>query len=307
MKTRVILFTLLLMVNIELIAQTPEWQWAEQAGGTNIDIGKSIALDSAGNSYVTGFFTGTATFGSTSLTGYGWYDIFVAKMDADGNWLYATRAGGSDYDCGYSIALDSAGNSYVTGHFEGTAIFGSTSLISCSGSYDVFAAKMDVNGNWLYATKAGGNGSDYGSSIALDSVRNSYVTGRFYETATFGSASLTSFGSQDIFVAKLNSSVSADSEIYPDVNILSNYPNPFNPTTRIHYSIIEKSNVRISVFNIKGQLVKSLINGQQNPGDYSVIWNGKDDNANNVSTGIYFYKLNVNGEEKAMRKCLLIK
>ncbi|MCK4694720.1 MAG: SBBP repeat-containing protein, partial [Candidatus Cloacimonetes bacterium] len=234
------------------------WQWATRAGGSSYDYCGCIALDSAGNSYVTGKFIGTAIFGSISLTSSGLDDIFVAKMDADGIWQWATRAGGSDYDCGYSIALDSAGNSYVTGHFEGTAIFGSISLTSSSGSYDVFAAKMDVDGIWQWATRAGGSGigSDCGYSIALDSVGNSYVTGCFYETATFGSTSLTSCGSHDIFVAKLNSSVSANSEIYPDVNILSNYPNPFNPTTRIHYSIIEKSNVRINVFNIKGQLVK---------------------------------------------------
>ena len=285
------------------------WQWATRAGGSSDDYCGCIALDSTGNSYVTGKFIGTAIFGSISLTSSGLDDIFVAKMDADGIWQWATRAGGSDYDCGYSIALDSAGNSYVTGHFEGTAIFGSTSLTSSSGSYDVFAAKMDVDGNWLWATKAGGSGSgsDCGYSIALDSVGNSYVTGWFYETATFGSISLTSCGSHDIFVAKLNSSVSADDEIIPTEIELSNYPNPFNPSTNISYQLAQESNTEIIIFNLKGQRVKELINERQIVGQHSVVWNGDDENNNSVSSGIYFYKLNVNGKTEAVKKCLLLK
>ncbi|MCD6398705.1 MAG: T9SS type A sorting domain-containing protein, partial [Candidatus Aenigmarchaeota archaeon] len=88
---------------------------------------------------------------------------------------------------------------------------------------------------------------------------------------------------------------------------LSNYPNPFNPTTKIHYSIKDKSNVQIDVYNLKGQLIKSLINGQQDAGDHSVIWKGNDDNGNEVSSGIYFYKLNVNGKTESVKKCILMK
>ena len=179
------------------------WQWAVQVGGTNSDLGKSIAIDSAGNSYVTGHFVSIAVFGSTSLTCNGMEDIFIAKMDTNGNWLWAKQAGGTNSDLGKSIALDSAGNIYVTGHFEGTAIFGSTSLTS-SGDTDIFVAKLDVDGNWLYAISAGGGCFDFGCSIALDSAGNSYVTGKFYGTATFGSASLTSCGDYDIFVAKMD-------------------------------------------------------------------------------------------------------
>jgi hypothetical protein len=85
------------------------------------------------------------------------------------------------------IAVDASGNSYVTGGFEGTATFGSTTLES-SGSQDIFVAKLDNRGNWLWAKKAGGTDSDYGYGIAVDASGNSYVTGYFYSaTATFGS------------------------------------------------------------------------------------------------------------------------
>ena len=203
---RTFLFVLLLFCTTFIFAQSEVWQWAKQAGGTYWDEGCDIAIDSSGNSYVTGYFYGTASFGSTTLTSSGDIDIFVAKLDSSGNWLWVKQAGGTSDDYGLGIATDSSGNSYVTGYFRGTASFGNTTLTS-SGQDDIFVAKLDSNGNWLWAKKAGGTNNDEGRSIAIDSSGNSYVTGYFYSvTASFGSITLTSSGSYDIFVAKLDSS-----------------------------------------------------------------------------------------------------
>jgi molybdopterin-binding protein len=177
------------------------WLWASQAGGSGSDEGYEITLDDAGNSYVTGYFEGTATFDSYSLTSSGYSDIFVAKMDTDGNWLWASQAGGNSDDEGYGITVDDSGNSYVTGYFEGTATFGAYSLTS-SGYSDIFVAKMDAGGNWLWAFQAGGSDDDHGKGITIDDAGNSYVTGYFCGIATFGSHSLTSTGESNIFIAK---------------------------------------------------------------------------------------------------------
>ena len=181
------------------------WLWVKQAGGSNADQGWSIAIDSSGNSYVTGFFTGTGSFGSTTLNSNGSNDIFVSKLDSSGNWLWAKQAGGSSTDRGLSIASDSSGNSYVTGYFYGIASFGGLTLTN-NGNQDIFIAKLDSNGNWLWAKKAGGSITDYGYSIAIDSLGNCYATGYFKGTAYFGNKTLTSIGENDIFVAKLDSS-----------------------------------------------------------------------------------------------------
>ncbi len=184
------------------------WLWAVKAGGTGWDDGYAITLDAASNIYVTGGFTYTATFGSHTLTASGMRNIYVAKMDADGNWLWATQAEGSIFfGNGYSITLDGTGNMYVTGSFEGVVIFGSHTL-SASGNdndYDIFVAKLDPDGNWLWAIQAGGLFSDWGYSIALDNAGNIYMTGWFAGTATFGSHTLIASGDEnDIFVAKLD-------------------------------------------------------------------------------------------------------
>ena len=280
------------------------WLWANNAGGSNHDFGYGIAIGNDGNSYVTGWFHDIATFGSYSLSSSGSEDIFVAKMDSNGNWLWATQAGGSDHDFGYEIVIDDNENSYVTGHFQGTATFGSYSLTS-SGGIDIFVAKMDSNGNWLWATQAGGSDHDFGYEIAIDDNENSYVTGHFQGTATFGSYSLTSSGGVDIFIAKLGNDTSVENEIITTKMELSNYPNPFNPSTMVEFSIQNDSEVELSIFNIKGQKVKQLLNEQLSAGQHSAFWNGKDDDGKSVSSGIYFYKLKTGNYEKTKRMVLL--
>jgi len=178
-------------------------EWAVTTGSTSEDFAKSIATDTAGNSYIAGTFTGTANFGSTQLISYGNYDIFVAKLDADGNWLWAKKAGGTGHDQGYSIAVDSDGNVYITGYFELTALFGIFPLNSV-GLHEMFVAKLNTDGTWLWAQRGGGASYDYGQSIVTDENGNCYVTGKFVGTAGFGTTNLTSAGSYDVYVAKLN-------------------------------------------------------------------------------------------------------
>ena len=89
--------------------------------------------------------------------------------------------------------------------------------------------------------------------------------------------------------------------------LMGNYPNPFNPTTTISFSIPEESKVELSVFNIKGQKVKTLAKDSYQKGKHSVVWQGNDDFNKEVGSGVYFYKLNVNGKTETVKKCLLLK
>ncbi|MFD3002807.1 SBBP repeat-containing protein [Pontibacter toksunensis] len=179
--------------------------WAKQAGGQDIDASKNIEVDGKGNSYITGEFRGSATFGNTTLTSTGSYDLFIAKYDASGNVLWAKQSGGAGSEMGRGIAVDGSGNCYITGYFDGNATFGSTTLTS-NGSYDVFIAKYDAKGNFLWANRAGGSEKDFGRNIAVDGSGNSYITGPFRGLASFGSTTLTSSGDEDIFIAKYDAS-----------------------------------------------------------------------------------------------------
>ena len=128
-KARYLLIAALSLCFIPQMSQALRAQdlvWAKRAGGENA---VGIAVDSAGNSYVTGVFRDSTTFGAgesneTTLTSAGFGDIFVATHDASGDLVWAKRAGGPSSDVGVGIAVDGSGNSYVTGRFGGRATFG---------------------------------------------------------------------------------------------------------------------------------------------------------------------------------------
>ncbi len=104
----------------------------------------------------------------------------------------------------------------------------------------------------------------------------------------------------------LNVNVENDFIEYPRV-FLQNHPNPFNPKTNISFSILKDSKVELSIYNIKGQKVKTLFCETVSAGEYSIIWNGYDESGEPISSGVYLYKLSVNGKTESVKKCLLLK
>jgi len=90
------------------------------------------------------------------------------------------------------------------------------------------------------------------------------------------------------------------------VRAISNYPNPFNPSTTIAFSIPETGRVRVSVYNVKGEKIKDLLNTEMTRGNHRLVWDGRDNCSNPVSSGIYFVRINT-GTESHTHKMLLMK
>lgn len=136
-----------------MYSQTPQWLGAVQSGGiSNVNV-FSIVEDSQGNQYITGYFEYQAVFGSTTFQSLGYQDVFVAKLDPLGNWLWARQAGGNGLDWGCGIALDATGNIYIAGRYSGTPAFSSLILPPTPLNYaNIFAAKLDPLGNWIWAS-----------------------------------------------------------------------------------------------------------------------------------------------------------
>ena len=94
---------------------------------------------------------------------------------------------------------------------------------------------------------------------------------------------------------------------YLSTHLYQNYPNPFNPTTNISFSIVEESKIEISIFNLKGQIVKTLVKTTYQKGYHSILWDGKNNYGDSVSSGLYMYRLKVNDIFIETRKCVLLK
>jgi hypothetical protein len=187
-------------------------------GGSDIDYGRGIAVDSAGNAYVTGgtISTNFPTTPSAIQTicgdpGCTLGDAFVAKLNPTGSALvYSTYLGGSSYEIGTAIAADSAGDAYVIG-WTGSPDFPTKNPIQANyaGGGDAFIAKLNPSGTALtYSTYLGGSGEDNGNAIAVDGTGNVYVTGGTSSTdfPTMDPVQAANVGYSNAFVATLNAS-----------------------------------------------------------------------------------------------------
>jgi len=193
-------------VFVARLDSTGQPQWAVSAGGKGYDTGRGISTDGAGNCYVTGTTSKTARFGSTTLTSNGGWDVFVMKLSSAGKVQWARAMGGPEADMGWDVAADTSGNSYVTGFFKKTAVFGQVTLTSKGQWGAFFVARLNSAGKVLWAVAGDGvTGGGEGHGIAVDGSGNCYVTGYLFGTTTFGQTTLVSKGAGDVFVAKLNS------------------------------------------------------------------------------------------------------
>lgn len=259
------------------------WLWAVGAGGPFGDSGHGIAVDGAGNAWLTGYFYGTASFGPHSLSSAGYDDIFAARLDTDGNFLWAAGAGGPDWDTGDRLAVDGAGNAWLTGHFQGTAGFGPHDLTSC-GWEDIFCAKLDPDGNFLWAFGAGGASNDFGRDVVIDDAGNAWLAGSFKSTASFGPHGITSNGEYDACVARLGPSTPVEEELAPGAGyscLLAAYPNPFHKDQNaiLKAEVASGDSGILVICNLRGQVVREIA---LEPGTHRISIKGEG-----LAPGIY--------------------
>lgn len=191
--------------------------WAKTMGSTTGDVATCLTLDASANVYTSGYYTGTTDFdpgaGTFTLSTGGVNDVFVSKLDASGNFVWAKRLGGTTADVANDIAVDGSGNVYTTGYFSGTGDFdpgASIYTMASAGGDDVFVSKLDPSGDFVWAKHLGGTGYDWGNGINVDAIGNVYTCGYFDTSGDFdpnaGTSILNSVGGYDVFISKLNAS-----------------------------------------------------------------------------------------------------
>jgi len=190
--------------------------WAKVIGGTSHNAGITIAVDGNGNVLTAGYLQGTADFdpgtGVFSLSSNGSYDIFICKLDASGNFMWAKAIGGTGMDWNNGLFVDVHDNVFLSGSFNATVDFDpgpGADIHTSAGGTDIFLLKLDGSGNYIWAKQMGGTASDGAGALKIQSNGDIYVPGAFQNTVDFdpgtGTYNLTSSGSDDAFVCKLDS------------------------------------------------------------------------------------------------------
>ena len=191
--------------------------WFKTIGGRETDKGASILIDSFNHIYVAGDFKSADVdfdgTGSNNISSHGEEDIFLLKLDRDGNVLKLDRFGEEGKDAIISMTLDSANNILLTGLFGKTVDFNpNTSVennLTCAGTFDAFILKLNSAGEYIWAKAFNGTNWVKGLFIVTDLDNNIYITGYFKDTADFDPSSntynLTAVGDRDFYIAKLNS------------------------------------------------------------------------------------------------------
>ena len=160
--------------------------WVKSFGGPWFDYGKGIVADAQGNVYVTGVYEDTVDFdpgpGTSLLTSRGAQDIFIVKLDVNGNFVWAKSVGGGAYDESSAIGVDGAGNVYVGGYFNDTADFNpgpGVMEVICAGLNDNFVLKLNSAGDFVWVKHIGNDKVDVLMSMVVTPAGDVYSAGIF--------------------------------------------------------------------------------------------------------------------------------
>lgn len=253
-------------------------QWAARYDGPDgWDEAFNIVLDIAGNVYVTGNSAGVGTGD----------DYLTIKYNNSGSEMWTARynGGGESNDYCNWVVVDPTGNVYVTGIiWDGT---GNPENIATIG-YNSAGVQQ-----WVQIYNGSGNEFDSGNSLAVDNMGNVYVTG--------GSDNNEN---TDFITIKYSSTIGiqqVSTEIPAKFSLEQNYPNPFNPETNIKFNLPKASKVMLTVYDVNGKAVETLVNENLGAGSYEA-----DFNASHLTSGVYFYMLTTNDFTET-RKMILIK
>ncbi len=185
-----------------------EWNWAVSAGdGSNVDQCYGIATDSQGNAYWAGSVRGTSEFGCGTITTGSNTAGVLAKYDAAGNCLWVRSVLVTFDDAlAYDIAIDAEDRIYITGSYNGTAVFGDDISLASYVGDDIFLARYDVDGTCLWARRAGSSSNDEARGIAVSPEGDVFITGFVGGfTVRFDPLELSNNNQRQVFVASYDS------------------------------------------------------------------------------------------------------
>ncbi len=303
--------------------------WAKRIGGAQSDIISpgAMRVDSGGNPFFTGRISGNVNFntsgGVNSIAG----SLYLASYDKLGQLKFVMGFPSSDPgDGGHRIGFDSKNNIILSGWVSGRTDFNGdgayeVDAISPAGVADAFTAKFENNTSypvlkWINTIGSrSSNGNNICAGLAVDKNDNIYITGQLFGTnadfdpSPYSQLIVSSTGQNDCFVIKYNSdgdlvkqTTSVNKHEFEEkFGLLHNYPNPFNPKTKIEFSVKEREYVSIVVYDLLGREIKTLAKNVYPAGKHSVEFL-----SGNLNSGIYFYEMRTK-DFREIKRMILIK
>ena len=195
--------SILLMMFLNTLAAIPPYQWSRSDGGANDQFAHDIVADSAGNLIIAGIFTGSIDLGGGVLTSAGGIDIYLAKMDPDGNHVWSKRFGDVENQYGQCVAVDDDDNIILASNIYGSANFGGGNLVSL-GESEIILAKFDPDGVHLWSQRFGDVNHEEAYGLGTDQDGNLILAGKFRGALDVGGGDMISAGGYDMFLAKLD-------------------------------------------------------------------------------------------------------
>ncbi len=277
-------------------------------GSFGIETGADVAAGPGSSALLVGGFTGTVDFGGGPVNSAGGSDIFLARFDA--GLAHVWSAGFGDASDQFATGVDVLGESVaLTGQFEGSLDLGGGTFESGGPDPDGFVAVFDALGvhQWSH-----GYGNDeslvYGHEVAAAPDARAWVTGGAVGSVDFGGGVLTtSAGSYDAYLALFGPvEVTAVAALPPAMVMGAPTPNPFNPSTRLAFSLARAGTVALTVHDLSGARVRTLYAGPLPGGDHTYAWDGRDDGGRGVASGVYHFRLETVAGAQT-RKAVLLK
>jgi hypothetical protein len=289
--------------------------FATYLGGMRNDQAAALALDAGGHVHVAGWTRSPdfpTTAGAYQDTRRGPEDAFLVKLDPDaGTMRYATYLGGGGTDQAFSLAIDAAGQPVVGGttDSEDFPLRAAAQDRFAGGEADAFVAHLDAVGSGLiFSTYLGGSDAETLSSLAVNGAGDVCATGGTRSNNYLTAAGPALLGSpDDAFVTCLGEAASgvpveeAPLDLPQRFALYPNYPNPFNPTTTIRFDVQNQRRVRLTVYDVAGRKLATLVDGDYAPGRYTVTVDARA-----WASGVYFYRIEA-GDYQETKKMVFVK
>lgn len=259
--------------------------WANKVGSSNIDYVAGLVIDNTGNPTLVGSYYGPIFSASTNTitnSGNSTSDVYALNITPSGgyNWLKKVTNGTGD-DLASDIAIDNNNNVSIIGKFSSGSMTAGGSTLTSAGGTDMFLIKINSIGNDVLGVSVGANFLDDGTSVAVDSNNDIYVTGQYAFNVTFGSLPVLSGGfSATNYIAKLSDAVPTGINNFINAQTLSFrvFPNPANQSINIQ-GVNFNEGIQVKIISIDGKILKDEMTQQ------SVI------NISDLNTGMYFIEL----------------